>query len=337
MMIDTDKNDPFAESATASLTLKSWDRFKTPNLRVEPNLLGAFHSFAHHGKSVKISLPTAAEADNADRVKLDHWRGRDSDGQLEPADYLIHSVDVSVSLPGTQTFPSAVLEQPPNAFDMISPDEQQKLNRLSDYTGQIALEAFDLWMRCVRWKTGLGRFGRAAVVGPETGWKTRLCDTSSGKTVWIGKVTFIVSARPSVTSKQWETIASALVAGESPPVFVDLLFDAEMHIEAGDFRRAVIDVAVAAEVYIRSTVRSVLPGEMGEESGQFMPITKVLRTLFPKALTLLGKTACRVCSELREIFIDRNKTMHGGVADLSKEKCDRYTALVRTLVADRLK
>ena len=256
---------------------------------------------------------------------------------MEPADYLIHSVDVSVSLPGTQTFPSAVLEQPPNAFDMISPDEQQKLNRLSDYTGQIALEAFDLWMRCVRWKTGLGLFGRAAVVGPETGWKTRLRDTSSGKTVWIGKVTFISPARPSVTSKQWETIASALVAGESPPVFVDLLFDAEMHIEAGDFRRAVIDVAVAAEVYIRSTVRSVLPGEMGEESGQFMPITKVLRTLFPKALTLLGKTACRVCSELREIFIDRNKTMHGGVADLSKEKCDRYTALVRTLVADRLK
>lgn len=336
-MTDKSEENPADADDTVTLALKSWDRFKTPNLRMDPGLLGASHSFTHQGTSIKISLPTAAEANNADRIKLDHWRGRDGDGQLEPADYLIHSVDVSGFLPGMTTFPSAVLEQPPNAFDIIALDEQQKLNLLSDNAGQIALEAFDLWMRCVRWKTGLGLFGRAAVVGPETGWKTRLRDTSSGKTVWIGKVTFISPARPSVTSKQWETIASALVAGESPPVFVDLLFDAEMHIEAGDFRRALIDAAVSAEAYIRSTVRTVLPGQMGEESRKFMPIRTVMKKLFPKALEQSGNPACTLLSEMHEIFDDRNEILHGGrVDDLTKEKCNRYVVLVRALVANHL-
>lgn len=336
-MADINEENMSAANATVALTLKSWDRFQTPNLRVDPSLLAAAHSFTHQGKSIKIALPATSEMTYGDRVEVESWQGRDADEQMIPANYLIHSVDVSVSLSGLHTLPSAVLEQPANAFDIISPHAQQRLELLSKSTGQIALEAFDLWIRCVRWKTGFARFGRAAIVGPETGWSTYLSDASTGKTVWVGAHTFRVPAHRAISPVHWESIGSALGAGKSPPVFVDLLFDAEMHIEAGDFRRAVIDVAVAAEVYIRSTVRSVLPGEMGEESGQFMPITKVLRTLFPKALTLLGKTACRVCSELREIFIDRNKTMHGGVADLSKEKCDRYTALVRTLVADRLK
>lgn len=330
-MIDTNKKDTFGESATLALTLKSWDRFKTPNLRVDPGLLGAAHSFTHQGKSIRIALPTASEATNADRVKLDHWLEHD------PADYLIHSVDVSVSIPGTQTFPSAVLERPPNARNIIAPDEQQRLELLSKSTGQIAVEAFDLWIRCVRWKTGLGQFGRAAAVGPETGWTTRLRDMSSGKTVWIGKVTFISPARPSVTSNQWETIGIALAAGESPPVFVDLLFDAEMHIEAGDFRRAVIDAAVAAEAYIRFTVRSVLPGQMGEKSGKFMAIRTVIKKLFPKALEQGGKPACTLLSEMHEIFDDRNEILHGGrVADLTKEKCNKYIGSVRKLIADHL-
>ena len=197
-----------------------------------------------------------------------------------------------------------------------------------------------MWMRCVRWKTGLGRFGRAAVVGPETGWKTRLRDTSSGKTVWIGKVTFISPARPSVTSKQWETIAGALVAGEPPPVFVDLLFDAEMHIEAGDFRRAVIDAAVAAETYICTTVQSTLPAGLGDAARRLIDegnIRPVMERLLPEALASLGKKGYKVPSDLQKIFDARNKIMHSGhVADLSKEKCNQYVASVRRLIADHL-
>ena len=124
MMIDTNKKDTSGESATVSLTLMAWDRFKTSNLRVEPSLLGAAHTFSHQGRSVKVSLPAAEETTDGARVKLDHWQGRNTEGQPNPADCLIEYVDVSVSLPGTQTFPSAVLEQPPHAFDMISPDEQ---------------------------------------------------------------------------------------------------------------------------------------------------------------------------------------------------------------------
>lgn len=336
-MSDTPEKDWAHPNPTVELTLKSWDRFKTPNLRVEPSLLGAAHSFTHQGKSFKVSLPMASEATNSEKVTLDHWRGRDGDGQFEPMDYLIHSVDVSVSLPGLYTLPSVVLEQSANAFNTISAGEQIMLEQLAMTSGQLALAAFDLWLRCIRWKTGLARFGRAATVGPDTGWRNRLRDASTGNFVWTGKHRFVSPARPAISPVHWENIGIVLAAGESPPLFVDLLFDAEMHIEAGDFRRAVIDAAVAAEAYIRSTVRSVLPGRMGEESGKFMTIKTVLKKLFPEALEKSGKPECNLYSELRDIFIDRDKILHGGrVDDLTKEKCDGYVAVVRVLLADHL-
>lgn len=320
-------------NVTVSLALKSWNRFKTPNLRVDPGLLGADHSFTHQGKSLKISLPATSEAADAKRVEVDYWRGRGGDTEKEPAGYLIHSVDVSVSLQGLHTLPSAVLDQPANASDTLAPDQQIQLEQLATTFGQIALEAFDLWMRCVRWKTGFGQFGRAGPVVPETGWGNRLRDASSGKMVWIGKQRFVSPARSAISPVHWANIRHALVGGDSPPVFVDLLFDAEMHIEAGDFRRAVIDTVVAAEAYIRTTVRSVLPGEMTK----FMPIKQVLRKLFPKALATLGKAGFKEPDELQDILEVRNAIMHSGnVGVLGREKCLLYVATVRKLITDHV-
>lgn len=99
-MSHTPEKDSIDRNATVSLTLKSWDRFNTPNLRVAPSLLGAAHSFTHQAKSIKISFPASSEAADAKRVKVDQRRGQNGDAEKEPADYLIHSVDVSVSLPG---------------------------------------------------------------------------------------------------------------------------------------------------------------------------------------------------------------------------------------------
>lgn len=339
-MSETPEKDFAHPNTTVSLTLKSWGRFKTPNLRVDPGLLGACHSFAYKGKSIKISLPIASEVANADRIKLDHWREREGDRQLEPMDYLIHSVDVSVAIPGLHILPTAVLEQPANAFDIISPDEQNRLELLATTAGQLALEAFDLWIRCVRWKTGFAQFGRAATVGPETGWGIRLRDASSDKMVWIGTHSFVSPARSAISPVHWANMDTALAAGDSPPVFVDLLMDAEMHMEAGDFRRSVIDASIALETYVRTVVQSTLPDGIGEAARRFIDegnIRPVLERLFPEALDKRGKAGFKAPSELHQILNDRNSIMHSGSVDaLSREKCVRYVAAVRKLTADHI-
>jgi len=336
-MDGTDKKDLFAAQTTVSLALESWDRFKTPIFRVEPNLLGAVHSFTYQGRTIDITLPTISEAANIARVKLDHWRDQDGNGQVEPLDYLIHSVDVSVSLPDVHLFPSAILELPPNAVEVVTPEEQRRLATVVQGVTPLASGAFDLWIRCVRWKTGSSLLGRVAVAEVDTGWTTRLRDVNSGKTVWISAATLASPARFAISKTHWDSINRALTAGDAPPLSVDLLFDAEMHIEAGDFRRAVIDAAVAAEAYIRTMVRDTLPGALGDEAREFKTIREVLNNLFPKALLKRSKATCKVTMELHKIFDDRNKIVHGGkVADLSVGKCREHVAAVRELIADHL-
>ena len=280
------------------------------------------------------------EATNAERVTLDHWRGGDGDGRDIPLDYLIHSVDVSASLPDLHTLPSDVLNRPINAYQIVTEEEQIRLEELVTTAGRIALEAFDLWIRCVRWKTGVGRFGLAPAVGPETGWGNRLRDATTGKMVWRSKIKFTVPAFTVVSSGEWESIGKTLTVGQSPPVFVDLLFDAEMHIEAGDFRRAVIDMAVAAETCMRTVVRTTLPRGLGKAAGRFIDqgnIRYVLRHLFPEALAVRGNVGYKPSTELHKIFDDRNDIMHSGIVDdLSKEKCLVYFKEVHKLIADHV-
>lgn len=340
-MHDTNKKYLPDTNGKVALTLQSWGRYETPNLRVDPGLLGAAHSFDHEGTAIKVSLPNASEATDNDRVTLDHWRGKAGDGQLEPMDYLIHSVDVSGSIPGLHTLPSAVLVQPTNLADVIAAGDRIRLERCASTAGQLALKAFDLWIRCIRWKTGLARFGRTATVGPETGWGNRLRDASTGKMVWRSEITFTVPSRRSMSSGDWESVGSALTAGQSPPVFVDLLFDAEMHIEAGDFRRAVIDAAIAAETYIRTVVRSTLPIGFGKAAGRFIDqgnIRQVLHHLFPEALAMRGNAGYKPSSALQKIFDDRNNIMHSGsVHDLNREKCLSYVKEVHKLIADHVR
>ena len=340
MMHETPEKNLVHPDAKVALKLQSWSRYKTPNLRVDASLLGAAHSFTHQERTIKVSLPALLEATNAERVTLDHWRGGDGDGQLIPLDYLIHSVDVSVSIPGRHALPSAVREPPVNACESVTEKEQIRLEELATTAGRIALEAFDLWIRCVRWKTGVGRFGQAATVGPETGWGTHLRDVSTGKRDWRSRNFMTSPSRRAVSSGEWESIGKTLTVGQQPPVFVDLLFDAEMHIEAGDFRRAVIDMAVAAETCIRTVVRTSLPRGLGEAAGRLIAlgnIRQVLQHLFPEALAVLGKEGYKLSPELHKIFDDRNAIMHSGIVhDLSREKCLSYAMEVRRLIADHI-
>ena len=340
MMHETPEKNLVHPDAKVALKLQSWSRYKTPNLRVDANLLGAAHSFTHQERTIKVSLPALLEATNAERVTLDHWRGGDGDGRDIPLDYLIHSVDVSASLPDLHTLPSDVLNRPINAYQIVTEEEQIRLEELATTAGRIALEAFDLWIRCVRWKTGVGRFGLAPAAGPETGWGNRLRDATTGKMVWRSKIRMTVPARTAVSSGEWESIGNTLTVGQSPPVFVDLLFDAEMHIEAGDFRRAVIDAAVAAETCIRTVVRTSLPSGLGEKERrriEFENIGHLLKHRFVKALAMVGREGYEPSPDLSKIFKARNAIMHGRpVDDLSRENCLSYVTEVRRLIADHI-
>ena len=89
-----------------------------------------------------------------------------------------------------------------------------------------------------------------------------------------------------------------------------------MHDDASDFRRAVIDMAVAAETCMRTVVRTSLPYGLGKAAGRFIDqgnIRYVLRHLFPEALAVRGNVGYKPSSEMRKIFNDRNAIVHSRI------------------------
>ena len=109
----------------------------------------------------------------------------------------------------------------------------------------------------------------------------------------------------------------ALDAGESPPIFYDLLYSAMARLERGDLRLTIIDAAVAAETFMRKAVQAGLSAGLDaslEEYSEDTGIRQVVNTYFPKCLDTEQRDTFKktIKSNLHKLFDDRNDIMHLG-------------------------
>jgi hypothetical protein len=64
-----------------------------------------------------------------------------------------------------------------------------------------------------------------------------------------------------ITEAEWTDIESMLAAERSSPLFYRLYFDGQEHFVDGQYRRAVIDFAVACEVLLKTLVERHTPSD----------------------------------------------------------------------------
>lgn len=324
------------------LELEAWAAFHTPNLAIQPELLAKAHSFMVDSRKVTVTLPAAPRANNVDDeiIRLTSWR--EAEGERVPLQYDVSQVSLVVAIPGNFRLPESILTRSPNAFDLIQPNQQEKLNKLADDHYRIAERAMDVWSRTMRWKTGHWRLARPERLSIETGWGSTLKQTATGRRLWIRSKTIFVSFDDPMTPRQWSAAGSALLAGEIPPVFVDLLFDAEEHFERGDLRRALVDAAVAAETFMRTIVQRALPSGLGVRARDFFDkanIRPVMTKLFPEALAQLqlapvGKSDLNL---IHELLNARNDLVHiGETKDMSDTNCRKYLDAVHALLSSQI-
>ena len=117
----------------------SWNRFVTRNFAVVPELLGCSHEFQFHEGIVSIELPTRSGGE--ERVKILSYRqdtGR-------PTRFWVKSIDVFVRLHRQVNVPEQVLHQAPNAYDVLSQDQQDQLEKTAETHGSLRREG----VRCV--------------------------------------------------------------------------------------------------------------------------------------------------------------------------------------------
>lgn len=318
----------------------SWNRFITRGFGVKPELLGLSHNFLFQGFQITIHLPQQAsyreEEERATRATVFSWR--ENEGDKIPLEVAIESVDVTIQSIEDVTIPKEALDNPPKLYDLFSEQQQEHLNNLASRYGTIAEEAFDLWVRTLRWKTNYGAIGRSEIQGSSSGWSTYLLDPISQKRFWAAPHIMTLSSIPSIDRTTWDKVQFALQSRLEPPVYYDLMFDAVEHIEISDLQRAVVDMAVACEAYMRKAVMQRLPQALSQNVYRYIDeanIRQVLNHFFPDTLNDdERKTLKSMNSNLQNLFNSRNTILHSGrKAGLTQEECNKYLETTRKLLA----
>jgi hypothetical protein len=254
-----------------------------------------------------------------------------------PLYYWVHSVDITVSLPSPVTVPRQILNQPPNAYEIVSEGKQEELDRFAKDNEPFTRKAFDLWLRILRWKSNHGSIGRPEVHGHESGWGTCLVTQSSGQRIWIWHDAFRGRCAVPITSEIWQAAEFALVNQQIPPVYIELMFDAIEHIELADYQRALVDMAVACETYLRKIVADSIPAGMSDRITEYIDDANIRNVLTKFVPDLINeeqqKNLKSISSTLHQLFDKRNDILHSGrIEPPTKTECDRYLETTKTLL-----
>ena len=321
----------------ASRQVKSWNRFVIRYLGVQSDVMGREHCFPFEQNTITVKLPRVEQADRGDAYdEVATVEVRSADGK--PRNYEIYKVDVTVSWNVRLAFPLEVLSQPPNAIDLFSEAEQARLDEVAYQHQSIAERSFEYWVRIVRWTCDDFRIGRNRGEGFHSGWGTRLVDIETEKTVWIQTGVFHVSGYRTASLQEWQDIQQRFSNRSYPPIYLEHKHDAEEYIERGDYRRSLVQSAVACETFLRTMVLQSLPAELTAKFEKFIEegnISQYVNQFFQEVLSESGNRQFKkIKSELPSLFKRRNDLLHLGKADgVDRKLCERFLKVTQDLLA----
>ncbi len=318
--------------------VKSWNRFLIRNLGVKPNVMGSEHRFPFDKSMISIKIPSINQVDRGKSYDKVASVGARRAVDNEPLEFRIHKVDVEVLLPVTVGLPAEVLNCNPNAFDLLSKEEQKGLEKFAEQHQSVAEKAFDYWIRIVRWVCYDSRIGRNQVESFHSGWSTYLVDAESETKFWIQGKTFYALGYKVLSVDEWQKIQSKLSIGSQPPVYMEFKHDAEEHIRLGDYRRSIVDMAIACETFLRFTVLQRLPGELNSKLAAYLEdahISQYINKFFPEVIDeATDRQLKKLKSDLFSLFERRNNLVHMGKDNGIDEKiCLRFLKVTQKLLS----
>jgi hypothetical protein len=326
-----------------SRQVKSWNRFAITHLGAQPDVMGHEHHFHFNQNMITVKLPQVEQADRGGSYdEVASVKAWSADGK--PLYYEVYKVDVETSGNVRLEFPLEVLNRPPNALDLFSKEEQAHLNEVGSQYQSIAERALEYWVRIVRWTCDDFRISRDRGEGFYSGWTIRLVDVETGKRVWIPTAVFLVSAYRTVSLKEWEDIQQRLSDELYPSVYIEHKHDAEEYIERGDYRRAIVDLAAACELFLRVVVLRSLPAGLRpalQESIDSESISQYFNRFFPKAISEAARreynkkqyNGNNMKRELASLFSRRNGLLHAGKDDgVNRQICERFLKMTKDLL-----
>lgn len=324
--------------SNVDVVLRSWNRYVVEGLAVSPDVIGRQHSFKFGDAEIEIQLPSKDAADrdsNSDSpiAKVSSWWSADG----SPIDYDVYKIDVIVRLKRSMPLPAKVLDVNANAFDLIPEGQQDTLENLCEEHGCFAERAVERWLSVLRWITDDYRIARPYFTSGGDDWNVRLFDEATQKKVWIQSSTAHVRGHHRVTLDEWLNAEIQLAKQEVPPIHISLKHDAEKFLAVGDRRRAIIDMAVSCETFLRHVIRSTLPSELNVSARNFIEeanIRRYIDNFLPSALMndAAEHYKRQIKPALTLLFEQRNEVMHQAInVSATTEDCNRILQALNML------
>jgi hypothetical protein len=150
-------------------------------------------------------------------------------------------------------------------------------------------------------------------------------------------MTMAIAGVHALSAQEWKTVQDRASAGEEPPMHIALLHDAKHCLDVGDYRRALIDLSIASEVYLRTAVLGSLPSGVIEEVVRLVEeanINQFVAHMFPALLSAQAVPEYKqtIKEDLSSLFARRNKLMHvATIEGATREKCERYQGALEAL------
>jgi hypothetical protein len=318
--------------------LQLWYQFKCDNFSVVPALMGQSHEFEIDGKRAKITLPNVNDLrdDDEDNSKVVCQSWFLIDEKQVPAAYVIRRIDVRIELSEVPNIHPDMLVLPVNQRELITEAEQETLNNLCNIYFDFAVTAYEYWLATLRWKTGVYMIGRTITADNASGWSPRLRTIKSDKEVWANSISINIEWKHETTEAEWIAAKESLQRGEEVPAHIVLLQASQEYHKRRDYRRSLIDIAIACEVYLRFRVLASLPAHTLQpvlSAVEAMNISQYVTKFFPELLSEQGKVEYKpINKELTSLFDARNKIMHMNNNERSNSaQCLRFIELAQRL------
>jgi predicted transglutaminase-like cysteine proteinase len=119
------------------------------------------------------------------------------------------------------------------------------------------------------------------------------------------------------------------------------MFDAIEHLKLGDLQRAVVDMAVSCESYLRLLIANNLPVDLLNSIKEYIDdvnIRPVLMKFVPEIFNEEErKRLQKIEGALNKLFDTRNDILHAGRAEhLTMPDCEKYLKATRELIRLRV-
>jgi len=248
----------------------------------------------------------------------------------------VHRVSVTADLEKTALIAPESLERPPVLYDLYKDTERQRMEELCQEHRKVSEAGFQHWLSVLRWKLDDFRIGRSILLKHESGWGTYLHDKESQHSIWISTGVFVVEGSCVVDAEKWRTAAAYLQTAKPPPIYASVRYDAQESLSHGDYRKSLIELAMACELFLRQMVLQRLPEELSStlvEAIEELNINQYVSKHFRDILSEAGQREFgKLSAELSSLFSKRNKLLHMGESGpATRENCERFLRATRRL------